>query len=814
MPIFEQIRDHLPTLYRPDKDDTGLLTIFLRAVAEVFEEINQEASNVLQSHWFAYTDRAIYSPYFTRSHQLLNLPFPAPNDPLLLGFPYIHDLARLAALLTLSPWREPPTLRELVEAYRLRIKRIVALYRNGLGTVNALRSMVEAQLPIDSELRDRPFWLEEFAPLVKRSLNAPTRGEPANMVGPLMRWTVTNDGLSSTPPTLYIQGVEPQEGFVAVAATENPLIELYQADDNYPRLGIAYLGTIDPGKTLRLRPAYRSWIGLDAGIQYSESVPTENGPADPTAPGPWQTLPGSPETTVVDIHQAHDYTLWIATNTDGAGALWRYNGQNWNSIVLNGDSQLYCLAENGEYLFIGTENGLLRMELYPENGSAFVANPISDSEGQAIYAIFHGADGLWWLGTANGVTRLNPDDTLQASALQGTEVYAISQDRTDTLYFGTALGLFQYQPDTGHWYWYEGKKHTEQEVDWKPFWPEKEGEEQNFPKAEQVFLPPVLCVHRGPDASLWIGTENGIARYVAHFVRGLTYETVLEAFPDLTTGPVFAIKEDARGLIWFCTDQGLFRYDGRDWWQFQDGVWVHLKRADTLYHDTPKPRGKWRFQRSASQWQRFNSKTLNWENISLEVRSIKKALVHTILWTDYIAADLGQWDSTEFTNPEPIDVTTLCVRYKPSEQRIVDGGIPAIPRLPVGSSIWRYLSMEPEDLKEPADRPSWTIEGRLLPPPPDLKAAGPGRYDIEIPPPSSNFDKAVFAFKPAARVWFSWEARSLLTVLVRLKKRSTDEHIDPAILDRVWQGVQQVRPAGIRTMLAVEENIVRGKNNG
>jgi hypothetical protein len=38
--------------------------------------------------------------------------------------------------------------------------------------------------------------------------------------------------------------------------------------------------------------------------------------------------------------------------------------------------------------------------------------------------------------------------------------------------------------------------------------------------------------------------------------------------------------------------------------------------------------------------------------------------------------------------------------------------------------------------------------------------------------------------------------------------------MDPAVLDRVWQGIQQVRPAGVQAVLAVEEEIVRGGDDG
>jgi hypothetical protein len=93
MARFEQMRDRLPTLYRPEEDDDGLLSLMLRAVAEELEELNREAGDALQAHWFAYADSALYSPFFIRDRQLAGLPFPAFGDPVLEEFPYVHDLA-------------------------------------------------------------------------------------------------------------------------------------------------------------------------------------------------------------------------------------------------------------------------------------------------------------------------------------------------------------------------------------------------------------------------------------------------------------------------------------------------------------------------------------------------------------------------------------------------------------------------------------------------------------------------------------------------------------------------------------------------
>ncbi|MDX2504023.1 MAG: hypothetical protein QNL62_06050, partial [Gammaproteobacteria bacterium] len=110
--------------------------------------------------------------------------------------------------------------------------------------------------------------------------------------------------------------------------------------------------------------------------------------------------------------------------------------------------------------------------------------------------------------------------------------------------------------------------------------------------------------------------------------------------------------------------------------------------------------------------------------------------------------------------------------------------------------------------------PSWTQEGRLLLPLEDLAenvSPYPGRYNVDEPVKPEGWDfEDVFAYLPAAKVWFEWQPVQLFTAVVRLLKRSQEDDIDPAIIDRVWQGIQRVRPAGLKVMLAVEQSIVRG----
>lgn len=801
----------------------GLTSLLMQAAADILDTLEEEASDVLHAHWFEFADRATFHPHFVTSRRLRRLGAANPADPedrlALDTFPYIHDLGRMASLLALPFWAEPAALREVVESYRTRIRRTVEMYRGGLGTVAALRLMVETSLPVDPtrppESRDRPFSLEEFAPVVPRGAQAATAGPPDGAVGPLMRFTFANDGLADAAPAAYVQGLEPVAG--VTSATDNPMLELFDT-----RVALAYAGTIAPDRTLRVRPAYDSWIGGSDGVARARSEPTQT-PADPTAPGPWAEVEEGPEGEAVAFTQTRDRYLWAGVNAGGAGSLWRFDGRDWNAVFAD-LPEILCLASDGDDLLAGTASGLVRAALDADAEERVLSPDVGDLDGPAVAALLKSSSGTWYAATAQGPAVVD-GEALQPFGFEDTPTFALHEDAGDTLHVGSALGAFQFQPGTGRWYWYRGALAAEQERDWEEYHPQAEAEAQNFPSDEAVFLPPVRAILRGPDSSLWFGTDAGLARYTARRAGDgpLAFTTVLEAFPDLGTGRVFAIAKDERGTIWFATERGLLRFDGRDLWQYRGAsqIWERLGRPELMYSETagPRARGAWRFHRASGKWQRSDPSEQGGEWISFqdEPRTGEEPAAMTVAWTDAAAADLltGFDPATlAFDGVEPVAPDDLRIRYKAHDTRIVDGGIPALPRLPVGTSTWRYLSLEPETIVAPERRPAWTIEGRLLAPPEDAAAAPEGRYDIATPPPRRAFDEAVFPWPPAARVWFAWEARRPLTVLVRLGLQSPDDHLEPVVLERVREGVRQVRPAGVRTLIAVGENIEQGDGNG
>ncbi len=736
----------------------GLLSSFLLGIGDALDGADRDAALVMHAHWLAFADRALYSPFYLRRRRLGGQPPPALHDPDLLRFPYVNDLARLAALLPVPPWPG-----ELVEAYRLRIERMVELYKDGLGTLDALQRMVEIELPVDLtgpvEARDRGFVLDEFAPLRTDSIDVSVPGNPPGTVAPLMHWTLDAAGLDPAPATAYLTGVAP--------GAERPALEHYET-----RLALGFRGTVADGATLRLRPAFSSWLARAGGVERALSD-------DPAAPGPWSASPGAPAGAVA-LAQSRDRILWAATET---GTLARYDGKTWTT-ALTGLGVPHCLAATDDALLVGTDAGLLRVALFT---TPFVARGVLGVSGPVL-AI--GGDGVT-LGTGNGIVRLaGPQAT--PVGLAGVRVLAIAPDSAGATLYGTDRGVIQHQPGLDDWYAFVGGSASDTGEDWVAIDPAA-------PPAGT--LPAVNAVHRGPDGALWLGTAAGLARYVARVAERLAFTTALEAFPEYGTGAVHAIAQDAHGVVWIAGEAGLLRADRRDLWHFEGAAWRQLGRADTRYDEPdPAPRGSWRF--NAGKWERFDE-ARGWVAFNGASRITPQPAVRALAWSDEVAADIGG------TAVDPAD---LVMRFKPDETTIVDGGIPALPRVPPGHSTWRYLQLEGASEPPPPGRPTWTREGRRLdgPPPP----AG-----LDDPPEPDRFSLqrwalGLVAFPTAAKVKMEWRPTQLLSVAARLRPRTAGEAIEPAVLDRVFDGITQVRPAGVRAVLAVDETIVRGEDVG
>ncbi len=807
MPSTPRILEQLPSVYRPETgyDDDDLILQLATAVGSLIDQLSSESAEVMQAHWFNYADSAIYSSWLGRQRALSGKAALTLNDPVIDQFPYLFDLPRIAALVDLRPWREPLRDRERVEDFRRRIRRIIQLHKEGLATVQALRSMTMAALPLidlaaASGLRERNFTVEEFSGIVPSILAVGQTGLPDDLVGPLMRWHIDSDTMSPVSPMVIIEGISPIPG--KLDPTQDPIIE--QFDPGSGRgVGIHYQGLIAANEALALVPGYTSWLAPDSGIDRAISFPSGIESVNPTAAGPWFSDSPAPNGRIVALQQTEDLFLWAAVNnTDGS--LWRFDGNNWTEII-NGLPEVHSLLALGDEILIGFATGLSRLAIQPTGNFALSPNPSTLTD-PAVHALAVDAAGTVWAATQQGLAH-QQEGTLVYTELGNrseteTELHCLWIDPSGDIYCGGELGLLLYRQSQQRWYILQDEAVDEAIDDWLLL----DLINGTLPASETLFVPPVHAVIHGPDTDIWLGTAQGIARYRAREQRR-TYTTLLEALPQLTETTVVQITLDARNRLWFATGAGLFIYDQLDWFQRQGDALVRLPRQ----FDRSAPPVFWRYLRGSGLWQSSSPAQAPLNNSGFQnydgspVSSVEPA-IHAIVWTASAHARLGSFDGVNFTVDESATPATLDVRYKAEPTRIVDGGIAAVPSLPQGESHWRYLQLEEAVPPVPTGHPAWTREGRLLPPPEHSLAPFESRYLGTFDAP----ENAVFAFCPAARVWLTWNPRTPLAVTVRLTKSSADEQIDPQILDRVWNELQRVKPAAVSVYLAVDETIERG----
>lgn len=801
-----RIIERLPSLYRPEPgyDDDDLLLQLSMSIGSLLDRLGQEGAEVMQAHWFDYADSAIYSTWLGR-RRTLNREGPLKlSDPLIDQFPYLFALPRIAALVDLSPWQEPLRDRERVEVFRERVRRIIRLHRNGLGTVRALRTMTLAALPqIDPDapagLRERSFTVEEFSGIQQLAQAISQVGLPPDRVGPLMRWSIDSDSISDLAPMVVITGLTPEPG--KIDATSEPIIERFEPATG-TGVGIHYQGDLAPGQALALVPGYQSWLGGDGGIDRADATPVGIEPVNPTAPGPWVAESTPPPGRVVDLQHTEDRYLWAAVNSGGAGSLWRSSGGGWSEELGGGLPEVRCLLPLGNEMWVGFTTGLSRLEIQP--GGAFALDPDpSTLTDPAVNALAVDRAGNVWAATDQGLARLESGAltyTLLGNRSETeTPLRALWIDASGDVYAGGELGLFLHRTAHDRFYILLDEKVDEAEDDWLAL--DLAG--GALPDPTTIFVPPVHAVMHGPDTHIWLGTAQGIARYRAREQRR-TYSTLLEAMPQLTETPVTQIRSDARGRLWFATGEGLFVFDQLDWFQRQGDLLVRLPRPD----EDPLQPVLWRYVRGSSAWQLVAPPSrAGFQNHALAQLGSSEPAVLSMAWTETAQARLGSFDGVTFTIDGSAIPAALATRYKPAPTRIVDGGFPAVPRLPSGRSNWRYLQHEEPSPPTPVATPAWTREGRLMPPPAERAAAFEGRYLADL---AETPGESVFAYNPAAQVWFGWSPQAPLSVTVRLARTEPDEQIDPTILDRVWNELQRVRPAAVAVYLAVDETIERG----
>jgi len=855
MAKYERLVSRLPLLYQPEPNDETLLNSLLQSTGGVFDRASVQINHLMMAHWFDIADQATWDEHHQserreRGKGVLNVR-DTKDQREVSTYPYVQDLGRLCMLLGIPPWREPAPLRETVEEYRQRVRDLLSACQLGLTTLPALRRLVEAELPENMDAAPAgqrwPFAIEEPVALARarQAITVPDAPLGMKAISPLWRWQAPQGaklkGDATAIPITYIQGAPagglsgPHPGALA-DPTVQPVVECVCFDAQPMAVGLAYLGSLSASQTLRLVPTRRSWLVRDGAcwVSLSEApaaakIDASADPvSDPSANGPWMKLNGLPEGAVQTLCEAADRTLWLVVQQGDVSLLMRHDGHTVTRVSKGlPDVPIKALMAWRDEVLVATDKGLWRIGLFPADGETFGAQADARA-GQPIHQLAMWPDGRAAVACDAGLLLLGALTDEPGQRLSGLPVHALCV-QGDALWVGVQAGLIKGRVSADTWQLYDGSSTSEDMPDWRAIEPDELATATGG-------LPPVRHIAITPDHSVWVGGDEGLARYYARQqAQGQAYQTVLEAFPDVCSR-VNQLMVDERGMLWAATAEGLLRFDGRDWAQHElnaddtgdqlAGCWLPLGQADMLYPDdtSSEVRGHWRHDRDLGRWLRYQSRQRRYTGETLALRSTAGASVQQLCRTDSVLAELGHFDAANwaFTPTSVVPHSQLKVRVKPTQERIVDGGWPALPR-PRPGDWWRYVQLEQGEIKPPKERPWWSVEGRIFPPP-GANLPWPGHFRGESLMKKGEFtsdahswahktvpgnEAALFIYPPSARVFMDWPSAAAIGVRVRLFQRD-GQAIDPAITDRLWSTLQRARPAGVPMALLVEGGLIKG----
>jgi signal transduction histidine kinase/ligand-binding sensor domain-containing protein len=347
---------------------------------------------------------------------------------------------------------------------------------------------------------------------------------------------------------------------------------------------------------------------------------------------------------VKSILPLKDGTIWFGTDSGGAFRLMR--GQSTHFTRAQGlphHTVLDLHLGSDGAIWLGTARGFSRFD-----GAGFKNwNPNREFSRPNVNKIFEAADGALWLGTAHGVLRFSEGEFTRLSTQDGLA----HDNATDILQ--TADGALWFTTDGG-----VSRFENEQFL--------------NFRTSEGLPSNKILAIHPGADGALWFAAEGGVSRYdpesLIHYTAkdgllkvGTTIPAgvlALVAAPDGTLwigtdwGGLFQLKDGALtrigahlgelyvrslflsedGILWCGTNDGLYRYDNRDFTKVSGDSWILTlagEGTDAIWYGRGwSAKGLYRYDRHKKTVQEVTSK----DGVELGNVWAISADIHESLW--------------------------------------------------------------------------------------------------------------------------------------------------------------------------------------
>jgi ligand-binding sensor domain-containing protein/signal transduction histidine kinase len=253
---------------------------------------------------------------------------------------------------------------------------------------------------------------------------------------------------------------------------------------------------------------------------------------------------GLPDDRILAVCQTRDGAVWIGTDS-GLGRFWNGTWTNYSTEQGLACPHVRALAEDGAgRLWVGTRDGLScwdggRFTNFRFEGEWFNTK---------VRALLVAGDETLWVGTVSGLRRVNLAGLALNTPTGGTNGFQILPDsvvpfHTNGLSPRDDVRVLLEDRTGAVWIGTQGGGLNR----WR------EGRFATFSMRDGLSSDFVWALHQDADGVLWIGTNHGLNRLKEGKISAFT---VREGLPD---NPVNQILEDDYGWLWVSHDRGIYR---------------------------------------------------------------------------------------------------------------------------------------------------------------------------------------------------------------------------------------------------------------
>jgi ligand-binding sensor domain-containing protein/signal transduction histidine kinase len=208
--------------------------------------------------------------------------------------------------------------------------------------------------------------------------------------------------------------------------------------------------------------------------------------------------------------------------------------------VVFGDSdhRTWIGTRDGAFIFDREKHRFLRINEYFRN------DRIPSLRGVRIFMIIQDRAGSYWIGTQNGLYRINArngttehfnEEAAEGRRISSNLIYSLLEDRDGIIWIATLNGLDAYDPGRGKLSHFRKAEGSENSLC------------DNF----------VISLCEDHAGRIWIGTST----YVNCFTKKDSLFTYYSQENGLPNNRIFEIQEDRLHNVWFATGNGLSRFD-------------------------------------------------------------------------------------------------------------------------------------------------------------------------------------------------------------------------------------------------------------